>query len=209
MRERTVQPQERAFEGKLTLSDEEANANTAHVEPIQPILDLPRSLLRRHPPLVPLPFQHALSDGGDRWVVAVLDVLEHLRELFVVRIELWREGGGGNVGQGVKSVSCEVRSRREMRPLPAHLFSMGIRIRLPLGTDAVGPSTPVAAIPYVEAGPYSFRLMGFGVASGSGGKVDEADDAAARSSVGSGGGEQVMSSYGGRSHGETRDVRRE
>ena len=65
--------------------------------------------------LRPLPFQNTLSDGGDGWVVSVLDVFEEFSEAFVVVLDFGRPVGYA-VGVGVVSGrdgmrECEKKSR--------------------------------------------------------------------------------------------------
>jgi hypothetical protein len=75
------------------LSDQEPDADSAHVEAIEPVLDLPRRLERLTSGFAAggLPFEDSLCDRGDRGVVPSLDALQRLGEALVVFEELWRE----------------------------------------------------------------------------------------------------------------------
>ena len=74
----------------LTLTDEEPDPNTRHVEPVQPRLDVEPDLASL---LAALPLEDALGDGGHRRVVALLDVFESLCERAVVLAHLGRPLG--------------------------------------------------------------------------------------------------------------------
>lgn len=75
------------------LTDQEANTNARHVEPIEKLLN---ALSEFASAFLFLPFKHTLSDGRDRWVVSLLDVLEHFGESIVVVVDFgWVESGSG------------------------------------------------------------------------------------------------------------------
>ena len=79
-----------------TLADQEADADPGHVEAVEPMLDVEVDVACV---LTALPLEDALCDGGDGWVVALLDGLEGFCEGAVVLANL---GGpfldGGCVG---------------------------------------------------------------------------------------------------------------
>ena len=66
---------------RLTLTNQETDADTTQVESIQPVLNVKPNIPRIH---VLLPLKHALCDGRHRRVVTSLDILEQLRETSVV-----------------------------------------------------------------------------------------------------------------------------
>ena len=74
---------------RLTLSDEESNADAGHVEAVQPRLNVEPDMLGV---ARPFPFEDTLCDCCDGRVVSCLDGLEHLCELFVVLLDLRRPG---------------------------------------------------------------------------------------------------------------------
>lgn len=71
---------------KLTLPNQEPNANTRHIKPIQPGLDIQPNILRV---LLPLPLQHTLGHSRHSRVVSLLDGLEQFREVPVIFVHLW------------------------------------------------------------------------------------------------------------------------
>lgn len=75
----------------LTLTDEEPDPDPAHIESIEPVLRLLRCRLVRVLGCAMLPIKDTLSDCGEGGIMAVLDGLEDLCELLVVRLELWGE----------------------------------------------------------------------------------------------------------------------
>jgi hypothetical protein len=70
-----------------TLTDEEPNADTRHVEPIQPGLHIEANM---SDVVRSLPFQYTLRDRRHRWVMTVLDVLQYTREALVIIPYFWR-----------------------------------------------------------------------------------------------------------------------
>ena len=83
-----------------TLADQEADADPGHVEAVEPMLDVEVDVACV---LTALPLEDALCDGGDGWVVALLDVLEGFCECAVVLANLGGpllDGGGVGVVSG-------------------------------------------------------------------------------------------------------------
>ena len=70
-----------AMERRLTLADEEADADARHVEAVEPVLDVE---VDGAGVLGALPLEHALGDGGHGGVVALLDGLEKTSEGAVI-----------------------------------------------------------------------------------------------------------------------------
>ena len=73
------------MERRLTLADEEADADARHVEAVEPVLDVE---VDGAGVLGALPLEHALGDCGHGRVVALLDGLERLGEGAVVLANL-------------------------------------------------------------------------------------------------------------------------
>jgi hypothetical protein len=96
-----------------TLSNQETNTDSTHVEPIQPILYVQAdiSLVDRF-----LPFKDTLRDGSDGGVVSSFDVLEQFREAGVVVVKFWREADSS----GLCIIPVQIVSlawRTHLRPL--------------------------------------------------------------------------------------------
>lgn len=115
---------------RLTLPDQEPNANTRHVKPIEPRLDIEPNILRV---LFPLPLQHTLCHSRHRRVVSLLDGLEKFRKVLVVLVHFWwpvdtRCFGVVPVYQSqfrlTKMTKVEIAPSVFERP--THLFSIGI-----------------------------------------------------------------------------------
>lgn len=70
----------------LTLPDQEPNADTGHIEPVQPCLNVQPDILRVP---FPLPLQHTLRHRRHRRVVSLFNRLQQLRKVFVVFMHFW------------------------------------------------------------------------------------------------------------------------
>ena len=78
-----------------TLTDEETDADTREIEPIEPVLDVDIYVASV---AGAFPLEDTLSDGGNGWIVTLLDSFEGLCEVSVVLSYFWGPGDARSVG---------------------------------------------------------------------------------------------------------------
>lgn len=82
-----IRPRFGACGWELTLTNQEPNPDTSHIETIQESLDIPPD----HGCIpTPLPFKYTLSDRRDRRIVSSFDTFKHASKLVVVLVNLGR-----------------------------------------------------------------------------------------------------------------------
>ena len=115
-----------------TLTDQETDTDAREIEPVKPMLYVDIYVTGV---AATLPFEDALSDGGDGRIVALLYGFEGLCEIPIILADFWGPGDAGSIGviTGTGRVTRAggkgmMRKGDEMERKGTYRRSMGMRI---------------------------------------------------------------------------------